>query len=301
MVIGVAVTIIGVLSNLVPLPWIPKDLGLVLIGAGLGELLAEIAAAADRRNTSDQFKRQLTAAESRHQDQLQRTLSAFSGSTRQALRLGTALAEMMSVPDWPKPDERRYLMAMSKVLGVSEALDLIINNIEQRNEEAVEQFVLCIRGARGKNVAEAFKIGYRLERMARALESEPMTLTESSLAKHLVALNSIERKRQRSFPLDDRLVAWLARNLLLDQILAENRVPIVREALRMLWQSRHLQPSREGCECLDFPCRTRRRYYEIISSFPDARLCLAPATFRQSISDVELRMRRNEFEELKSF
>lgn len=266
---------------------VPPELRWLIIGAGLGTLLSDIVARADRQR-----------AEVRHRESLRVVLGTLSGTPRQALRLGTALADMLADATCPKVDERRYLLANARVLGVETALHAFIDKPE-RSQSDVEDFVLLVRGHRGIEAAEGLKLGFQLEMMAKEIHTgvgSPQELRER--ADFLMELHATA---MRHFALHARFDAWIAANLKLHEILPSNRVAAIRQTLKMLWQSRHLRTEAGDCDCEAVPCAKRKRYANDIEGFRDGLSTKFPTLFELSLSEYEQERRAEDFRALWPF
>jgi hypothetical protein len=270
------------------------ELNWLLIGTGLGTALTDLLASIDRRR-----------AETRHREQLTLMLGTLSGTQRQALRFGTALAEMMTDASWPSPSEKRLLLANSGVLGVEDQFKIILEDPEARRIEAVQIFLLTIRGTRGRHAADGFALGYRLERMAREVEAREVEVLKGEddatfLAAKADIITELRVIIKRSFPLDTTFQLWLDRNLEITRVLPANRVAILRYALRMLWQSRHLETRPDTCECVQ-PCAKRHLFFHEVAQYKDGRETLLPASFKEKLSQFEISRRERDFVELSRF
>ena len=295
--VGIAVFICGV--AIMESRFGSSELSWLLIGTGFGTALTDMLNSADRRR-----------AEARHREQLTLMLGTLSGTQRQALRFGVALADMMTLANWPSDAERRFLTANSSVLGVETELQALFTEPASHTAKAVQTFLLRVRATRGRHAADGFMLGYRLQRMAHDLEAQqklsaedlpPAALIASELQRQAGIIAELESLILRSFPMEHRFSSWIMQNLDLVRCLPENRVSVIRYSLRILWHSRHLQSRIDACECVAQPCEKRKQYLDETKRFPSAQHVLLPDSFGQTLLEYEAGRRNRDFAELERY
>lgn len=287
-IVGIALIIVGTAlfwpNELFALT--PIELRWLFIGSGIGVLLSDILGHKDRET-----------ADIRHRESLRTLLGTLSGTPRQALRLGTALADMLVNNDSPKDHEVRYLLANARVLGVEEALHTFINE-RPRSQVDIETFVLLVRGHRGIEAAEGLKIGFQLEMMANDLELG--SVSEQSIHQRSEFLQRVHTSAMKHFGMHEDFSDWILSNLRLEEVVPSNRVGAIRQTLKMLWQSRHLRSNASDCEC-GKPCEKRDSYFSLINRYKDGRSDMFPGTFQTPLSDYEQERRTEDFHAMWPF